>query len=82
MLCADGLIVPEHRPSHIIHAGNEPAALLADTSRTLAEIERAYIKAVLDSTRGNQTQAAKILGVSSSTLWRKLKSGKQSPSGF
>ena len=34
------------------------------------EIER--IKSILSETKGNQTKAAKILGIDRSTLWRKL----------
>ena len=41
-------------------------------------MEQVYIEAVLKSAQGNQTQAAKILGISPSTLWRKLKQPKES----
>jgi transcriptional regulator with PAS, ATPase and Fis domain len=41
---------------------------------TLAEIEKRHIHAVLASVENNQRQAAKILGINPSTLWRKLKS--------
>ena len=40
---------------------------------TLAEVERNHIRFILETTRGNRTQAAKILGISPTTLWRKLK---------
>ncbi|MFC1476239.1 helix-turn-helix domain-containing protein [Candidatus Zixiibacteriota bacterium] len=36
-------------------------------------MEAEYIKLVLQSTNGNRTRAAKILGIGQSTLWRKLK---------
>jgi len=35
--------------------------------------EREHILSVLQQTRGNKAQAAKILGVSRKTLWKKLK---------
>ena len=76
VLCVNNLILPEYLPSHIVHAGATPAAVTADTSRTLAQVEQVYIEAVLKSAQGNQTQAAKILGISPSTLWRKLKQPK------
>ena len=78
VLCVNNLILPEYLPSHIVHAGATPAAVTADTSRTLAQVEQVYIEAVLKSAQGNQTQAAKILGISPSTLWRKLKQPKES----
>lgn len=45
------------------------------TSPTLSNSEDdvAEIKRVLEMTNGNYTQAAKILGLSRVTLWRKLK---------
>lgn len=39
---------------------------------TLADVEQAYIKHVLDATGGNKIQAAKMLGLDRSTLYRKL----------
>ena len=41
---------------------------------TLAQVERDHILNVLDHVKGNQTQAAKILGIGRKTLHRKLKS--------
>jgi two-component system, NtrC family, response regulator HydG len=72
VLSANNLILPEHLPGHIVHAGATPQAATADRSRTLAEVERAYIQAVLESVEGNRTRAARSLGISPSTLWRKL----------
>jgi len=39
----------------------------------LQEVERAYIKQVLDKVGGSKTLAAQILGVSRTTLWEKAK---------
>ncbi|WP_077731961.1 sigma-54-dependent transcriptional regulator [Methylocaldum sp. 14B] len=39
---------------------------------TLEDVQRAYIRHVLDATGGNKIQAARILGVDRSTLYRKL----------
>lgn len=39
---------------------------------TLEDMERAYIRHVLDSTGGNKIQAARVLGMDRSTLYRKL----------
>jgi DNA-binding NtrC family response regulator len=40
---------------------------------TLAEQEQNYIEWVLDKCEGNQTKAAKIMGIDRVSLWRKLK---------
>ncbi|MGK2952137.1 MAG: sigma-54-dependent transcriptional regulator [Thiobacillus sp.] len=42
-------------------------------SASLAEVESAWINRVLERCGGNRTQAAKILGIDPSTLWRKSK---------
>jgi DNA-binding NtrC family response regulator len=39
---------------------------------TLADIEQAYIRHVLEATGGNKIQAARLLGLDRSTLYRKL----------
>lgn len=44
--------------------------------RTLAEIEKEYIKAVLKENKGNKSVAAKILGIDRKTLWAKIKKYK------
>jgi DNA-binding NtrC family response regulator len=40
---------------------------------TLAQLEAEHIRRVLVHTAGNTTKAAKILGISRSTLWRKMR---------
>ncbi len=42
----------------------------------LAEVEAKHIKKVLEKVNYNQTEAARILGISRSTLWRKMKEYK------
>ena len=42
-------------------------------TQTLAEMEKSHIKQVLALTGGNYTEASKKLGISRSTLWRKIK---------
>jgi DNA-binding protein Fis len=44
-----------------------------DVERTLAEVEAAHIRAVLDAVDGNKTRAAQILGIDRKTLRDKIK---------
>mgnify|MGYP000964690316 CR=1 FL=1 len=46
---------------------------------SLIEVEQAHIRRVLRYTRGNQRQAARILGINPSTLWRKLRTHRIEP---
>ncbi|MBI2985433.1 MAG: sigma-54-dependent Fis family transcriptional regulator [Deltaproteobacteria bacterium] len=43
---------------------------------TLKELERIYISKVLETTKGNKTEAANTLGVDRTTLYRKLEEAK------
>ena len=47
------------------------ADLVADRP-TLAELERRYILKILDDVGGSREQAAAILGINKTTLWRRL----------
>jgi len=45
---------------------------IIDTGKTLHEIERDIVKAVLEKMGGNQSKVAKQLGISRTTMWRML----------
>lgn len=45
---------------------------------SLAEVEKRHIQRVVASTGGNKTQAARVLGIDTKTLYNKLKSYKSS----
>ncbi|MCK6544363.1 sigma-54 dependent transcriptional regulator [Myxococcota bacterium] len=51
----------------LVVAGDDPSELA-----TLEEVERRYIQRVLESVRGNKLQAARVLGIDRTTLYRKL----------
>ena len=59
---------PIGRPSAARPDGNE-----SRDSWSLAEVEKEHIQRVLALHRGNATSAAKQLGISRTTLWRKLR---------
>ena len=46
---------------------------VAGVSRSLADVEREYITAVMKASGGNRTKAAATLGIGAATLYRKLK---------
>ena len=49
-----------------------PEIELLDTNMPLADIEKMYIKKILDYTKGNKTEAAGILKIGIATLYRKI----------
>ena len=73
VLSTEGLILPEHFPPSVTQPGDVLARASASPTWTLAQVEAAHIQAVVEMTEGNRTRAAKALGISPTTLWRKLK---------
>jgi len=68
-----GTITLDHLPPEILEApALQPPAALAQRP-TLEDVERRYIAATLRDVRGNQTEAARILGISRKALWEKRK---------
>jgi DNA-binding NtrC family response regulator len=68
-----GAIALDDLPTDILEA----PALAPDTALahrpTLDDVERRYITATLRHARGNQTEAARLLGISRKALWEKRK---------
>lgn len=63
----------EHLPTSPVFSLKEPPAFLEAKAGVLAEQERAMVMKVLKETDWNQTEAAGTLGISRSTLARRLK---------
>ncbi|MGH9459989.1 MAG: sigma-54 interaction domain-containing protein [Vicinamibacteria bacterium] len=61
----------EHLPGSILDSPSVTFRLGSEDRPTLAEVERDYIERTLRHVRGNQTRAAKILGISRKALWEK-----------
>ena len=73
ILCDAGVIEPEHLP---LGVRLEPSfQSTADDGQlvTLEEVERRYVKRVVDECKGHRQKAASILGISERNLYRKLK---------
>jgi two-component system response regulator HydG len=60
--------IRDYQQSQVVIGGDDPKELVS-----LDEVQRRYIAHVLAATGGNQTQAARILGVDRKTLYRKQK---------
>lgn len=77
VLCTGSIIRPEHLPPGILYPDEGGDSSPFSPRRSLADVEREHIHQVLEMTGGNKSRAAKILGISQATLWRKLKSADQ-----
>jgi len=78
------LLTSPSAPAMAGYPERAPEAFPQATSVTLEELEREHILRVLDQSNGNRERAAAILGISSRTLYRKLREyeGKLRSSGL
>jgi transcriptional regulator with PAS, ATPase and Fis domain len=70
ILAGQDRIKPEHFPQSI--SSEDPLTAISSDLPTLRDLEKRYTQLVLKSTNQNKTHAAKILGTSVTTLWRRL----------
>ena len=72
LLGGSDIVMPGHLPPRILgQADPQPASLKGRV--TLADLEKAHVLSILHENGWNQTKAAQELGVSRTTLWRKMK---------
>lgn len=75
VILADGPILNWHHGNEDVplDTANMPMQFSAQEFVSLIKLEQEYIHHVLKCTNGKKTQAAKILGIDKTTLWRKLR---------
>lgn len=86
ILCQEGMITSQHIPKEILESvdgdlkhvsvgdnnQNDPNQINLSVGLSMEEVERIFIGRTLDSVDNNKSKAAKILGVSRTTLHNKL----------
>jgi DNA-binding NtrC family response regulator len=78
ILSRSGQILPEDLPHQILGNKAGPVPPLSGTP-TLAAIEKTLLLSALYETGWNQTEAASRLGISRTTIWRKIKEYQLEP---
>jgi DNA-binding NtrC family response regulator len=81
-MCGAGPILPEHLPTKIQKYESARIELnLQNTAEmiTLDEMERRYVRQVVESVRGNKTHAARVLGIDRRSLYRRLETPQRRP---
>ena len=74
IVCEGSELIVDNLPVELInYTGIKPATLSAFD---LSSVERIHIQHILEYTKGNKTQAAKLLNISSATLYRKIEEYK------
>jgi len=74
VILSDGPQLDEtHLPREVVQNTSNGNGVIGVQDQTLAEVERHYILGMLERYEGQKTIAAEKLGISTTTLWRKLK---------
>jgi DNA-binding NtrC family response regulator/predicted hydrocarbon binding protein len=71
VVCTDGVVTPDNLPSTI--TGTASPVATNDFNQPIKKMEGLHITRVLELTNGNRAESARILGISESTLYRRLK---------
>lgn len=72
VLCRSSIIEPSDLPPGLVGSGDQRERVYFSVGTTLAEIERTAINLTLEKTHGDKHLAAKLLGISARTIYRKL----------
>ena len=74
LMSREAVVPPEAVPAYVRTKGGEgPNVLSALSGQSLADVERALITNTLRDVDGNRERASQMLGISTRTLYRKIK---------
>jgi two-component system response regulator HydG len=73
VMSRDPVLAPDMVPAYVRPAGEGPDVLKSLSGLVLGEVERALITNTLRDVGGNRERASQMLGISSRTLYRKIK---------
>ncbi len=71
--CREKMIGPEHFPAHILEGSPHATIPATGAAGSLEEIKRQRLVQALRSTDGNQSEAARLLGISRTSVWKQMK---------
>ena len=72
VVCEGPEILPHHLPAALRAAAPPPRPDTAEPLPTLQEMERTHIQRALHATGGHRGNAARMLGISERSLYRKI----------
>jgi transcriptional regulator with PAS, ATPase and Fis domain len=80
VVCKEKWIKPEHLPAYLHQRPGRVQALESRTSKIAAEEpEKIRLQKALNQAEGKKSEAARALGISRVTLWKKIKKFNLSP---
>lgn len=81
--CHREMIYPEHFPAHILNRQSQQTGAPAmGAPDNIEAIKKERLLNALKKTNGNQSQAARLLGISRTSVWQQLKRFDLSPKDF
>lgn len=72
VILADDALTPDLLPAEMLYDAGAPADAGPSPTFDLAAMEKLHIRRVLAYTKGNKTEAARLLGIGLTTLYRKI----------
>ncbi len=80
--CQDTMIRPENFPADILQSEGRAAGTIIATAQTLEETKKQSLRNALRQSRGNQSEAARLLGISRTSVWQQMKRFGFRPNDF
>jgi transcriptional regulator with GAF, ATPase, and Fis domain len=71
--CQTTMIAPEHLPAYLLDSAPGADAPVTLDQKSLDEIKRQRLDDALKTARGNQSEAARLLGISRTSVWQQMK---------
>jgi len=71
--CQEAIIRPEHFPAHILARESRRCAPAAVSPQSIEEIKKQRLYDALRRAKGNQSEAARVLGISRTSIWQQMK---------
>ncbi len=73
ILSRNGLITEKDLPEEMLSNSKKPVIIDSSLRKNISSYEREFILSVLKKTGGKKVEAARLLGISRKSLWKKLK---------
>ncbi|MGD9211028.1 MAG: sigma 54-interacting transcriptional regulator [Desulfobacteraceae bacterium] len=80
--CRKEMIQPEHFPTHILNQNPQICVPAIAPSQSIEDVKKQRLYNALKLTNGNQSEAARLLGMSRTSVWQQMKRFNLRPRDF
>jgi transcriptional regulator of acetoin/glycerol metabolism len=71
--CQGTTITPENLPRHIIEGSQVETIAISESAANLDDLKKERLIRALEASGGNQSEAARRLGISRTSVWNQIK---------